>query len=687
MRYIPTKILLLFLSLFMGEVMFAQTSKEIILERANFYLEQSNYYKNREERDLDSLSYYANKVLQLAKSNKFLEKQEIDAISNLALKVIVLKNIDQARIYIDQIKKKSLEINYGKGLSVAARYAAYIHRGENNINLFIHKLEQAYKISEEYEIADQDIFDAALDLSIGYLEYQYGTDLISKSLLDVIDLAEDPGITAKSKGIFYQNLASVYELNYENEKAIINYKKSIEMFSQVGDTFYLYHPLINLSSIYRRKGDFDQAISVLERALQLKRKISYGNIYFSMGLIYSDMENYKSSEEYLKKALIEYEAVNNYTRQGSCLKELGDVKLKTNDPKQSQIFYNRGIKKHKKAIVENKKNKVRKPEIGLSYLELSEINEHLDNYKESLENYKLYTVYQDSVNNARTLNVSERFTFFKEVTKKDKEIEILRNQNEIQNLKAKRQNYFKISLLFFSTLILLLFAVLLNRYRLKKKALKTIKEKNEENKLLVSEIHHRVKNNLQIISSLLGAQIYKHTDNDELKEILLESQNKIKSMAIIHQNLFSDEKFSRVSVRPYILELTDHIQGSLGKNVQSTKVQINLDVDAKNIQIGLAIPLGLILNELLTNCYKYAFEGIERKLNTIDIKFKQIENSSKFYLSVKDNGIGLPSDFDIDNLTSYGIQLVHGLVEQLNGKIKITTEAGTHYSIILREPV
>jgi len=167
-----------------------------------------------------------------------------------------------------------------------------------------------------------------------------------------------------------------------------------------------------------------------------------------------------------------------------------------------------------------------------------------------------------------------------------------------------------------------------NQYRLKQKAVKIIAQKNEEKKLLIREIHHRVKNNLQIISSLLGVQISGSTD-DKLKTILQESQNKIKSMAIIHQNLYKDNQYAKVTVNNYINELITQIKGSFAH--MSKSVRFDLAVEPKEIHIGLAVPLGLIINELITNCYKYAFGDYPEKENKISISFHQIQDAQGTY--------------------------------------------------------
>jgi len=199
------------------------------------------------------------------------------------------------------------------------------------------------------------------------------------------------------------------------------------------------------------------------------------------------------------------------------------------------------------------------------------------------------------------------------------------------------------------------------------------------------EIHHRVKNNLQIISSLLGAKITTNINDENIKLILQESQNKIRSMAIIHQNLYQNNQYTKVSVNSYLDELIEQIKCSFTQN--SNAIFYNLDIQDKDIQIGLAIPLGLILNELITNACKYAFTDSIEKEKEICIRFHQIQNTTKFRLIVKDNGKGLPKDFNIDNLSSFGLQLVYGLTQQLHGKVSITQNEGTTFNILLEEPI
>jgi len=196
-----------------------------------------------------------------------------------------------------------------------------------------------------------------------------------------------------------------------------------------------------------------------------------------------------------------------------------------------------------------------------------------------------------------------------------------------------------------------------------------------EKEFLVKEIHHRVKNNLQIISSLLNLQADSIADQ-EVKEKYKESIGRIKSMAIIHELLYRSKNLSEIKIKDYLEELVSFISDTynLGK-----RIQVNLDVNVKHkiINLDKAIPCGIIINELMSNAFKYAFEN--GKSGTIKIKF--LETDHHYNLVVSDNGIGLPAKMDPKNTDTLGLQLVNSLVGQLGGSMNIKTKGGTSFNI------
>ncbi len=198
-----------------------------------------------------------------------------------------------------------------------------------------------------------------------------------------------------------------------------------------------------------------------------------------------------------------------------------------------------------------------------------------------------------------------------------------------------------------------------------------IKKSLAEKDLLLKEIHHRVKNNLQLISSLLHLEAMSPRGAGT-PEIFRESQNRIKSICLVHEILYSTKDFSAISADSYVRELVKRIADTY----DTSKISIKFDISETFFKINTAIPCGLILNELVTNAIKYAFP--DRK-GTIRVCL--CTNGDGNELTVSDDGIGMPRDFDIGNTKSLGLKLVKSLTEQLEGKMEISCKKGTAFKI------
>ncbi|NBQ70439.1 MAG: PAS domain S-box protein, partial [Nitrosomonadaceae bacterium] len=200
----------------------------------------------------------------------------------------------------------------------------------------------------------------------------------------------------------------------------------------------------------------------------------------------------------------------------------------------------------------------------------------------------------------------------------------------------------------------------------------------KEKDLLLSEIHHRVKNNLQIIDSLLGMQS-DMLNNSAAISVLKESQNRVKSMALIHQVLYQSLDFSRTDFSSFIQSLIDNL--SVSYALDTSRIVINIDTDQEVLlPIDVSIPLGLILNELCTNAMKYAFT--ENRCGHIDICLKR-QNPGQLLVCISDDGVGIPDDFDIENTQSLGLQLVQLLSEQISAELTIHRKNPTRFSLIV----
>ena len=193
-----------------------------------------------------------------------------------------------------------------------------------------------------------------------------------------------------------------------------------------------------------------------------------------------------------------------------------------------------------------------------------------------------------------------------------------------------------------------------------------------EKEILLKEVHHRVKNNLQVISSILNLQSSYVKDQQTL-DILRESQNRIKAMSFIHESLYRSDDFSFVNFSSYINSLSSNLVQTY--IIEHGNIKLELDLEDVNLSLDQAIPCGLIINELVSNSIKYAFPSNKQG----KIRIELIKEDNKIYLKVSDNGIGLPDNLDVENTDTLGLQLVYILISQLDGDIKVINKKGTTF--------
>lgn len=210
-----------------------------------------------------------------------------------------------------------------------------------------------------------------------------------------------------------------------------------------------------------------------------------------------------------------------------------------------------------------------------------------------------------------------------------------------------------------------------------KDAEEKIMDSLKEKEVLLQEIHHRVKNNMQIISSLLSLQA-NHTDNEETVEILKESRGRVKSMAMIHEKLYHGQNIGKLNMAEYLNNLVRDIVRFY--STPSSDIEMDVDVEDIKLNIDTAIPMGLMVNEIVSNSTKYAFPN---KSGIITLKLKYVDDYYLLYVS--DNGIGLPEDLNIHESSTLGLKLINSLAIQLEGELEIKSNNGTSFLLKFKE--
>lgn len=275
----------------------------------------------------------------------------------------------------------------------------------------------------------------------------------------------------------------------------------------------------------------------------------------------------------------------------------------------------------------------------------------------------------------------------RELERKEKElhlqqdnIALLHHKEQLQGAQLKQAHFIKRMTIAGIVLLLIIVALLYNQYHTKLRSNRKISEQNdklhqllEEKEWLLKEVHHRVKNNLQVVLSLLQSQsIYL---KDEALAAVNDSQHRVQAMSLIHQKLYQSDNISTINMNTYIPELVEYLKDSF---VTPTRIVFILDVAPVALEVSQAVPLGLIINEAVTNIFKHAFTGRER--GQVNISLRQLDEA-ELVLTIADNGIGLPAHTSDISRNSLGLSLMKGLCRDFNGRYSIESREGTRIQV------
>lgn len=305
--------------------------------------------------------------------------------------------------------------------------------------------------------------------------------------------------------------------------------------------------------------------------------------------------------------------------------------------------------------------------LSKTYQLLTDLYQLQGNFQKAFESQSQFVFYNDSLTRKSqfvTINTLE--TQF-QTQKKEAQIE---QQNAEINQKQRVQWGLLAGLTILSALAFLLF----RQNQSIKIAHEKIQKQASQLELMMKELHHRVKNNLQIVSSLLSLQSFQTSDKNAASAIQ-QGQTRVEAMSLIHQRLYQTSDVTELNFNAYAQDLVEKLIFAYGFDFQNFNVSFN--ISEQNIDVDQAMPLGLILNELLTNSFKYAFPTVEKPILSIDLQ--HINDKWQFHYA--DNGAGLPPQYDIENSTGFGSQLIISLSQQLEGKYRFWNDDGLNFEL------
>lgn len=579
----------------------------------------------------------------------------------------------------------------------------------------IYYADIAFSIAEKL---NQKFYQASILSDLGYTllsNGDYGNALtkllVANKLIEDKNIAKDVIITPFFNKYFTSNDPKI------NRIILVGYIKN------------------SLAMLYGRTLNFDKQLSELKEAkkiietettdLNLRYTINnnIANAYLNMGKLDSAL--------YFQQIVLNIESkIENKNYSGASNKAIGDIQFRKGNFEDAKTNYLSALK-----LLEKSQNTfyIALSQFALAdtYRKLGRVDSSLYYSKAGITNYRLLGSYVPEMEEAYTAvalsfrdeNKYDSAFYYLQLSKmlsdsiNDKEIKTLTNfQNigfreqirlkevEAERIKIKSRTQLLLlltGLIFFSIIAFILY----KSNKMKVKANLALKDKNDEiertvtqlkttqvslaarnaeNELLLREIHHRVKNNLEVVSSLLALQSAQ-IDDPSVQSAMLASQNRVHSMGIIHQKLYQGENLAAIEMRDYFINLSDNILDSFNAEGH---IKVECDMPKLVLDVDTAISIGLITNELLTNSLKYAFNEKENGAIKISLTEQNMEANTEglLLLKISDNGIGKPANEKVKG-TGFGTQLVNLLTTQLDGKLTYEINNGTIVTLIFKKPI
>lgn len=661
------------------------------------------YSQNNFKIQIDSL-------LSVLKDNK--EDSSKVTIYHAICKKYYQRDIDKLIFYNNKIIAISEKINYEKGIGLYYYNCILINtiKSENPI-------PNALKASAIFlKLNDIDNYiSSQYYLAFGYMvkdEYYKSKAVINKTLQVSLKNSKN-----KSSGDLYSLLGLIFYYEESLDFALNNYKEALFYYEKNVNSIEVKSSVYEkMAFIYTDMEEYKESLRYLKLAeineinvvINIEKAIVYNklNLYkeakkillknkkistgkskdideyntFTLAETYYNMKNYNLALSNLENIIPEkiVYTIKNIDNKIAHLDLMAKCYSKLNNLKKAERYSKEAIFLIDSAGLEYSKFEV--------FLNKSEIDEKVGNFKAALLYYKKYATLQKEkyikIKNQRVKELQIDF----DVTEKNSKIKSLKlNQLKKSIQISKQKNYILvISFSLFLALLSIFFIFKIHRSTIRKNkliAIKNSKLKNAqlltqkslaEKEILLKEIHHRVKNNMQLVMSLLKIQA-KDVKNTSVEDFLKISQSRINSMALIHENLYQTKNSTAsINFKNYIETLINAIKLTYEK---IKDVDVNYAITESTIDIQTAIPLGLIINEIINNSYKHAFNNVTNP--SIKIAFSKKNSTS--VIEISDNGLGI-KDEELSE-KALGLSLIKLLVLQINGEIKIDTKSGTSFQI------
>lgn len=505
---------------------------------------------------------------------------------------------------------------------------------------------------------------------ISHKERKLGNNAKSfQASFQALQIYESLGLSER-QAASYTQLANNHMSDQNYQLAISYLKKAIGIYEVLNKNYKLNYSILNLGEMYRLEGDLDSAVTsfkdVLSRNKTLNDDIAQGYSLGNLGMVYNNLDSLGLAKTHLIDAIAILMELQDVYSSSVYLAELGDVFKKEGNLIVAEQKFLEALGMAQEAGL--------KEQVRDFSLKLAQSNEIKQEYAKALQYQKLFQAYQDSMVNKTNIQKIERLKAGYEIDKRESQIGLL---NEI-NIGQKYFLWVLTGGILIS--LILLYLLYIGNKKIKsanislssQKELITIRE--QEKALLLQELNHRVKNNLQMISSLLSLQSRELKGHPALESVVAGKQ-RVEALSLVHRKLYQEGLDTRVMIKEYIEELVLGLFHGYGASFTP-----EFEIDDISIHVDMAVPMALIMNEVIVNALKYAYRDIAYP--TLKIRIEQ-ESSNRLRIQVIDNGIGFAS-IEMEKDNSFGLKLIHSLVEQLEGTIQKLENHGTHWNMNLK---
>lgn len=472
----------------------------------------------------------------------------------------------------------------------------------------------------------------------------------------------------KDRARLRNNLATCYQIRGDIEKSIEYYESALTIYEAESDSLWIANINGNLGLLLLNGKEIEKAEPKIRRALDYYQNhdqpVYEGYTLLNLGNLLVEKKVYEESIATYKKAMELVPDNINPLVGAAANSGTGIAYSRMGEYNSAILFLKMGLK-----ISEQIDHK---EQIKICHQELALIYERLNNPSLALNHFKKYSAYKDSMFTIeQDAKMVEALTKY-ESEKQEQEIALLNSQNE--TVEARLTGITRL-LIFFGVALLILSILIYRLIHLNKK----VKQSAAEKDTLLREIHHRVKNNLQVISALLTLQS-SYVKDKQASEALREGQDRVQSMALIHKDLYQHDNLKGVNTKDYLEKLIDNLVESY--KVDTEHIQLDLDIESIWLDVDTMIPMGLMINELISNALKHAFGDQNHGLLSISLK----ERANQLVLKIADNGSGY-SNFEQQNSKSFGYSLINSFAKKLKADIAYPGSDGFQIEMRINEYV